>query len=133
MESVPVAQFTGGTRQRTLRLPQLSVLVYVFYSTNMEFPGSVLGRASTSGDPIPLEKSSDDGETQWPLSFKLQDPQEISGGWFGQQAPKRWWSHNLYRGPGKQQVEILYSKTKASSELIAKRFLKEPILGFDMV
>jgi ribonuclease D len=49
-----------------------------------------------------------------------------------QAAPKGWWSYRLYRGPEGKEVEILYSRTKAQSEIYAKRFLDEPIIGFDM-
>ncbi|KAI4951908.1 hypothetical protein J4E91_003369 [Alternaria rosae] len=49
-----------------------------------------------------------------------------------QAAPKQWWSHRLYRGPEGKEVEVLYSKNKAQSEVYAKQFLEEPVIGFDM-
>ena len=79
---------------------------------------------------------------RWPLGYSLQPPREddhsLQAYGFkskpksGSKPPRRWWSHRLYRGPKKEEVEILYSKTKAQSELIAQQFQHEPILGFDM-
>lgn len=73
----------------------------------------------------------------WPVAFKIQRsaPQGLSA--FGvtsnkEITKKRWWSHLLYRGPNGEQVKILYSKTKADSEILAQQFLKEKIVGFDM-
>lgn len=77
-------------------------------------------------------------EMRWPLSYCLQPPKPTQSSLqaYGfdstRDAPRRWWSHTLYRGPGGKEVEILYSRTKAQSEIIAQHFLKEPILGFDM-
>ncbi|KAF2113527.1 hypothetical protein BDV96DRAFT_601031 [Lophiotrema nucula] len=79
----------------------------------MESDGHGSGEIGAADGTAPAEKSSDDTVASWPLSFRLQDPQAISGGWFGQQPPKR-------------------CKTKTQSELIAKRFLNEPVVGFDM-
>ncbi|KAL1799132.1 hypothetical protein ACET3X_003169 [Alternaria dauci] len=68
--------------------------------------------------------------------MQLQKPKASSLQAYGfssaQAAPKPWWSHRLYRGPGDKEVEILYSKTKAQSEIYAKQFLDEPVIGFDM-
>lgn len=38
----------------------------------------------------------------------------------------------LYRGPNDEQVKVLYSKTKAHSEILARQLLKEKVVGFDM-
>jgi ribonuclease D len=82
------------------------------------------------------------GETaRWPLSFRIppgsqhQSQQGLAA--FGvtstKQKPKKtWWSHQLYRGPNDEQVKIQYSKTKADSEVLAKQFLDEKVVGFDM-
>jgi ribonuclease D len=64
--------------------------------------------------------------SSWPLSYRLKDSEHNTTG------PKRWWSYALYRGPSDKPVTILYSKNKAESEAIAKRFLHEPVVGFDM-
>ncbi|KAH7413829.1 hypothetical protein DE146DRAFT_673584 [Phaeosphaeria sp. MPI-PUGE-AT-0046c] len=45
---------------------------------------------------------------------------------------KCWWGARLYRGPQNQPVEILYSKTKDDSEKLARQFLNESVVGFDM-
>ncbi|CAG5160391.1 uncharacterized protein ALTATR162_LOCUS5807 [Alternaria atra] len=77
-------------------------------------------------------------KAHWPLAYCIQ-PQKSKasslqsyGFSSTQAAPKRWWSHRLYRGPGDKEVDILYSKTKAQSEIYAKQFLDEPVIGFDM-
>ncbi|KAJ4373492.1 hypothetical protein N0V86_007632 [Didymella sp. IMI 355093] len=91
-----------------------------------------------------LEKavSQSKGETaRWPLSFRIppgsqhQSQQGLAA--FGvtsqkQKPKKRWWSHQLYRGPNDEHVKIQYSKTKADSEVLAKQFLDEKVVGFDM-
>lgn len=72
-------------------------------------------------------------QAQWPLSFRIlpQTHTQLQHGPDGK--PKRkWWSHLLYRGPNNEQVKILYSKTKADSEALAKQFLGEKVVGFDM-
>ncbi|KAH7071372.1 hypothetical protein BKA63DRAFT_517839 [Paraphoma chrysanthemicola] len=76
----------------------------------------------------------------WPLTYKLQLPQQQPGQQslhtFGfdsaRPAKKCWWSHRLYKGPNNKPVQILYSKTRADSERIARQFLNEPVIGFDM-
>ena len=42
------------------------------------------------------------------------------------------WSYSLYRNKAGQQPEIRYCKTKDQSERIAKLFLNEKVLGFDL-
>lgn len=76
-------------------------------------------------------------EARWPLSFKItpapQQGLEALGISTANEKPKkRWWSHLLYRGPDNERVKILYSKTKADSEVLAKQFLGEKVIGFDM-
>lgn len=79
-------------------------------------------------------KKSD--KARWPLSFEIQPHlryQSQQG--LGNEADRqkaRWWSHLLYRGPNGQKVKVQYSKTKADSEILAKQFLKEKVVGFDM-
>lgn len=43
-----------------------------------------------------------------------------------------YWSHTYYRGPHNQCVTVQYCKTRDQSERIARSFLKEPVVGFDM-
>lgn len=45
---------------------------------------------------------------------------------------KMWWGYNLYRGPRNKKPKVLYARSKAGSEEIAKGFLQEDVLGFDM-
>lgn len=62
---------------------------------------------------------------QWPMTYALQPLEEGA-------APQRWWRHYYYRGPENQAVKVLYSKTKSHSETLAREFVNEPVLGFDM-
>lgn len=84
---------------------------------------------------------SKDETARWPLSFKIppgsqhQSQQGLAA--FGitstnEKLKKRWWSHLLYRGPNDERVKIHYSKTKADSEDLARQFLREKVVGFDM-
>jgi hypothetical protein len=81
-----------------------------------------------------------DDMPRWPLTYKLQLPKQQQGKAslqaFGvvssKPLKKCWWSHRLYRGPENKPVQILYSKTKEESEKIARQFLDEPVVGFDM-
>ncbi|ROV97410.1 hypothetical protein VMCG_06943 [Cytospora schulzeri] len=57
---------------------------------------------------------------QWPLSFQMSP------------TGHRFWSHKLYRGPQDQPVRIMYSRTKVESEEIAREFVDEKVVGFDM-
>lgn len=94
--------------------------------------------ASSAHDVVPSKVTTETPKVHWPLSYRMQPqkPKASSLQSYGfsstQAAPKRWWSHRLYRGPGGKEVEILYSKTKAQSETYAKQFLDEPVIGFDM-
>jgi ribonuclease D len=85
------------------------------------------------GEAVAKEKA------KWPLDYKLQSLKQqgqpsLQAFGFDSSRPakKCWWSHRLYKGPDDQLPEILYSKTKADSETIAKQFLDEPVVGFDM-
>ncbi|KAI0438262.1 hypothetical protein F4803DRAFT_104459 [Xylaria telfairii] len=64
-------------------------------------------------------------KAQWPLTYALgQQPDNMP--------PRRWWRHYYYQSPGGQKVNVLYSKTKSESEILARQFANEPMLGFDM-
>jgi len=43
-----------------------------------------------------------------------------------------YWSHTLYRGPNGQRVIVQYCQTRAESEIVARSFLNEEVIGFDM-
>ncbi len=92
--------------------------------------------AIETGEGEVVEKETE--VAQWPLGYSLRNPGPVNrslqaqGSKSPNRPPRRWWSHRLYRGPRDEEVQILYSRTKAQSELIAKEFENEPILGFDM-
>jgi ribonuclease D len=80
--------------------------------------------------PTTRRRATTEDTIVWPLSYKLKHVQQKSASLTV--VPKRWWSHALYRGPDDKPVTILYSRNKAESEAIAKQFLHEPVVGFDM-
>jgi ribonuclease D len=90
------------------------------------------------GDETASDEEAD--KPCWPLAYKLHPPSQQPGQQslqtFGfdsaHPVQKYWWSHKLYKGPANKPVRILYSKTKADSETIAKQFLDESVIGFDM-
>ncbi|KAF9691229.1 hypothetical protein EKO04_010751 [Ascochyta lentis] len=97
----------------------------------MTDPASKAGTLKNATSALNADKA------RWPLAFKIQPqaPQGLSA--FGvtsnkTASEKQWWSHVLYRGPNNERVKILYSKTKADSEALARQFLKEKVVGFDM-
>ncbi|KAI0157997.1 ribonuclease H-like domain-containing protein [Hypoxylon sp. FL1284] len=63
--------------------------------------------------------------TQWPLAYQLKPPEP--GG-----PPHQWWNHFYYRGSRNRAPQILYSDSLNRSESIARTFLDEPVIGFDM-
>jgi len=82
-----------------------------------------------------VESSSRDGSqsksnfsqtlaVKWPLDFKLKKD------W--PSGPQKQWHYWQYQDSQNRDVEVIYSRTKADSELLAQEFLDEPILGFDM-
>lgn len=95
--------------------------------------GSITGHAADN-------KETKDNMAKWPLSFKLQLPNQQQGQQTltsleissKQPAKNCWWSHRLYKGPENKEVQILYSRTKQDSERIVQHFLNEPVVGFDM-
>ncbi|KAI2613377.1 hypothetical protein GGR54DRAFT_615607 [Hypoxylon sp. NC1633] len=62
---------------------------------------------------------------QWPLSYSLISPKAAD-------PPRQHWNYWYYQGPQGRCPQILYSKSASNSEAIARTFLNEPVLGFDM-
>jgi ribonuclease D len=95
--------------------------------------------APALADGKELVEPSKDDKPCWPLAYKLQ-PRTQSGqstlqtfGFDSNRPVKKcWWSVRMYRGPDNKPVQIQYSKTKADSETLARQFLNETVVGFDM-
>lgn len=82
--------------------------------------------ASTDNDGVWRPGASfDKNKAQWPHEYSLRPPPEGA-------RPREYWNHTYYRGPENQPVRILYSSDREHSEVIARGFLNEPVLGFDM-
>ncbi|KAI0548415.1 hypothetical protein F4679DRAFT_551070 [Xylaria curta] len=78
----------------------------------------------TDHDLKPVDVFNRD-KSQWPMTYALNRPSEDA-------PPRRWWRHYYYEGPHSRKVDVVYSKTKSHSESLARQFLNEPVLGFDM-
>lgn len=85
------------------------------------------------------------GPVKWPLAYQLQVPPGTlintgsadDGGDKGNQGrrnagPQTWWHYWRYRNPQNQKPEVMYSSTREESDRIAKLFLHEKVIGFDM-
>lgn len=70
--------------------------------------------------------ANDSKEAGWPREFRMSPSAGHSS------VSPTFWTHELYRGPNRQPVQILYSRTKMQSEEIAHEFLGESVIGFDM-
>ncbi|KAK6437134.1 hypothetical protein LTR95_006670 [Oleoguttula sp. CCFEE 5521] len=44
----------------------------------------------------------------------------------------KYWTHSLYHGPDGENVDLQYCRTVKQSEEVAKRFLTEKVVGFDL-
>lgn len=60
----------------------------------------------------------------WPLAYRLQQLEQPTFSLA--------WSHRLYQSPEGKRVEVIYSKEREKSEELAKKFLNETVVGFDM-
>lgn len=75
---------------------------------------------------------SDASEPRWPLSFRSTTGDNAGRQQPNGASPARWWSYDQYRGPQGQPPQVLYSRDKARSEEVAREFLGETVVGFDM-
>lgn len=66
-----------------------------------------------------------------PLGFQIPEAQlhQIEK---AHQKDQIYWQYSLYRGPSGERVKIHYCKSKETSEDIAKLFLNEEVIGFDI-
>ncbi|KAI6081829.1 ribonuclease H-like domain-containing protein [Hypoxylon rubiginosum] len=67
----------------------------------------------------------DKDKIQWPLTYSLKPPKTGD-------PPRQYWHYSYYRGPRNSPAQILYSDSLSRSESLARIFLNEPVLGFDM-
>ncbi|KAI1778079.1 ribonuclease H-like domain-containing protein [Hypoxylon cercidicola] len=72
--------------------------------------------------PVP---KFDRDAVNWPLSY-IQIPPKTGD------PPRKYWHYSYYRGPWDRPPQVLYSDDLSRSEDIARIFLGEPVLGFDM-
>jgi len=72
-------------------------------------------------------------EYEYPLKYKMvRQPDEPAENGVDGAQPEQYWSHSFFRGPDDEKVKVYYCTTKSHSEEIAKLFLNEAVVGFDM-
>ena len=67
-----------------------------------------------------------------PAGFHIPDDQLPNDSRCDQQSGLKHWSYGLYRGPDGGRVKVHYCKTRTDTERIARLFLDEEVLGFDI-
>ncbi|KAF1929756.1 uncharacterized protein M421DRAFT_91565 [Didymella exigua CBS 183.55] len=84
------------------------------------------------GDPEAEEADEEPSETHNPLEYQI--PKDVLRA--AMTAPENtkasFWSSALYRDPEGSQILVHYCKTKEVAERVAKRFVNETVLGFDI-
>lgn len=107
--------------------------------------GSAVGPSPSASAEAKASTADGAGPVKWPLAYQLQVPPGTAintgnaddGGDKGNQGrrnagPQTWWHFWRYRNPQGQRPQVLYSSTREESDRIAKLFLHEKIIGFDM-
>lgn len=94
-----------------------------------EYEGS---ESEVDEDSAPEESAEEPEEEHTPLTYQI--PAEVLS--IALQAPAQtrasYWSQKLYRGPDDQEVLLHYCLNMEVSERVAKHFLNEKVLGFDI-
>ncbi|KAF2195980.1 ribonuclease H-like protein [Delitschia confertaspora ATCC 74209] len=67
-----------------------------------------------------------------PLSFQIPPETLQAAMRSSPSAGTAYWRHDLYRGPDNQKIAVHYCRTKEVAERVARYFIKEPVLGFDI-
>ncbi|KAI1764618.1 ribonuclease H-like domain-containing protein [Hypoxylon sp. FL1150] len=67
----------------------------------------------------------DRDKAQWPLAYSLKPPKAGD-------PPRKVWDFSYYRGPRDRPAQVLYADSLSRSESLARIFLDEPVVGFDM-
>lgn len=88
--------------------------------------GGISQPTSQASTP-PVAKMSPCG----PLGFHIPEAQlhQIAK---AHQNDQIYWQYSLYQGPSGERVKVHYCKSKETSEDIAKQFLNEEVIGFDI-
>lgn len=71
-------------------------------------------------------------ETHTPLEFQIPEDVLRAAMTAPENTKASFWSSNLYRGPEDAQILVHYCKTKEVAERVAKHFVNEKVVGFDI-
>ncbi|KAF1358118.1 ribonuclease H-like protein, partial [Lizonia empirigonia] len=71
-------------------------------------------------------------ETHTPLKFQIPEDVLRAAMTAPENTKASFWSSNLYRGSEGKQILVHYCKTKAVSERVARHFVNEKVVGFDI-
>lgn len=71
-------------------------------------------------------------ETHTPLDFQIPEDVLRTAMAAPENTKASFWSSTLYRGPEDTPVLVHYCKTKEVAERVAKHFVDEPVVGFDI-
>lgn len=74
----------------------------------------------------------EDSETHTPLEFQIPEDVLRAAMTAPENTKASFWSSNLYRGSEGKQILVHYCKTKAVSERVARHFVNEKVVGFDI-
>lgn len=83
-------------------------------------------------DEIPVDSTRPDVPPHVPLSFKI--PSHLKSRIISSDSSIQsgHWRYGLYRGPNGEQVKVHYCSSTESTERVARLFLDDRVLGFDM-
>lgn len=71
-------------------------------------------------------------ETHTPLEYQIPEDVLRAAMTAPENTKASFWSNTLYRGPEDVSVLVHYCKTKEVAERVAKHFVNEPVVGFDI-
>jgi len=67
-----------------------------------------------------------------PLSYQIPEDKLSAAMCAAPKTRASYWSSNLYEGPDGEPLSLHYCKSKEVAERVARKFLKEKVLGFDI-
>ncbi|KAI0160505.1 ribonuclease H-like domain-containing protein [Xylariaceae sp. FL1272] len=79
-----------------------------------------------SGTALDDRRVDREKQQPWPLRYRIEIEKSRK------RKRKLWWSFELYKGPNGQAPSVLYAASRPDSEKLARKFLQQKILGFDM-
>lgn len=86
-----------------------------------------------SGDETPTQESEEDIPEQLePLSYQIPEDKLSAAMHAAPKTRASYWSTKLYQGPEGEALNIHYCKSKDVAERVAKKFLNEKVVGFDI-